>query len=120
MSEKYHHLAQLRHKELSQGLDPFRKNGDTPKAKNSPVPRLKKLKYAVSKKELQLEVKRISKEINRLPTKEDVQRYSKYPLEYYENYFISWGEVCAAARTTGMVEIRTPSKKKNIPQLELF
>ncbi|MBN2212417.1 MAG: site-specific DNA-methyltransferase [Sedimentisphaerales bacterium] len=121
LSEKYHKIAQERHKELLWGLDPFRKNGDTPKAKNSSVPRLKKQKYLVPKKELQLEVKRIVQKIGKLPTKEEVKRYSKYPIEYYENYFISWGEVCAAARTTGMVETRKSNKNnpKN-KQLELF
>ncbi|MEW6093600.1 MAG: hypothetical protein AB1531_06505, partial [Chloroflexota bacterium] len=28
----------------------------------------------------------------------------QYPIEYYDSYFVSWGEVCAAARTTGMTE----------------
>ena len=60
--------------------------------------------YAVSKKVLQLEVKRIAAELGRLPTKDDVKELSEYPLEYYEQYFVSCGEVCAAARTTGMTE----------------
>jgi site-specific DNA-methyltransferase (adenine-specific) len=29
---------------------------------------------------------------------------SNFPIEYFEKYFFSWGEVCAAARTTGMTE----------------
>ncbi len=121
LSEKYHIIAQERHKELLWGLDPFRKNGDTPKAKNSSVPRLKKQKYIIPKKELQLEVKRIVQEIGKMPTKEEVEKYSKYPIEYYENYFISWGEVCAAARTTGMKETRRPDKREGKNrQLELF
>ena len=40
----------------------------------------------------------------------------------YEDYFISWGEVCAAARTTGMTERRNRKEKvaKKHNQLELF
>ena len=86
------------------GVDPFGKIDTVPTAKNSPVARLPKQKYQVSKKALQLEVKRIAYEIGHLPTKEDVARLSEYPIEYFEQYFVSWGEVCAAARTTGMTE----------------
>ena len=122
LSDYYHKIAQKRHKELSQGLDPFRKNCSTPKAKNSPVPRLKKQKYEVPKKVLQLEVRNIAKKIGKLPTREDVEKYSKYPLKFYDQYFISWGEVCAAARTTGMNETRDTKGKelKNQYQYELF
>jgi site-specific DNA-methyltransferase (adenine-specific) len=64
-----------------------------------------KQRYEVSKKTLQLDVKRIALELGRLPTREEVQARSKYPMEYFEKYFVSWGEVCAAARTTGMSEL---------------
>lgn len=104
LSLQYHQIAQQRHAELSDGGDPFGKVMAIPKAKNSSVQRLQKQKYAVSKKVLQLEVKRIAIELGRLPTKEEVKEFSQYPLEYYEQYFVSWGEVCAAARTTGMTE----------------
>lgn len=122
LSDYYHAIAQERHKELSQGLDPFRKNGCTPKAKNSPVPRLKKQKYEVPKKVLQLEVKKIAQIVGRLPTKEEVEKYSNYPIKFYSEYFVSWGEVCAAARTTGMIETRKKREKerKKHYQLELF
>jgi site-specific DNA-methyltransferase (adenine-specific) len=104
LSKQYHELALKRHEQMARGIDPFGKVDSVPLAKNSPVQRLPKQKYQVSKKSLQLEVKRIAKEIGRLPTKEDVQQRSEYPLEYFEKYFVSWGEVCAAARTTGMSE----------------
>jgi DNA modification methylase len=104
---QYHKLATERHKEVENGLDPFRKMERVLESKNSPVPRLAKQKYVVPKKTLQLEVKRIAASLNRLPTKEDLIKYGKYPFEYYERYFVSWGEVCAAARTTGMKETRT-------------
>jgi hypothetical protein len=41
-----------------------------------------------------------------LPTREEVEQQSQYPIRYFDEYFISWGEVCAAARTTGMKETR--------------
>lgn len=104
LSTQYHEIALQRHGQLAQGLDPFGKMDAVPTAKNSPVQRLPKRKYRVSKKELQLEVKRIAREIGHLPSKDEVGRLSKFPLEYFEKYFVSWGEVCAAARTTGMSE----------------
>jgi hypothetical protein len=58
-----------------------------------------------------------------VPTKEDVIQHSKYPIEYFENYFIDWGEVTAAARTTGMTEHRkngNGSYPISEPQLRLF
>jgi DNA methylase/Homing endonuclease associated repeat len=106
LSEYYHDMAQNRHGELASGIDPFRKNDETPKTKNSRVKRLEKQVYEVSKKELQLEVKQIAQSIGRKPTKEDIIEWSQYPIEYYENYFTSWGEVTAAARATGMTEYK--------------
>ena len=94
LSEYYHNITTQRHKELDSGLDPFRKNNDdSPKAKNNPVERLKKQKYEVSKTVLQLEVKTISKRLGHIPTKEEVTHLSKFPMEYFENYFISWGRL---------------------------
>ena len=77
----------------------------------------------MSKKVLQLEVKNISKRLGHIPTKEEVSENSKYPIEYFENYFTSWGEVTAAARTTGMTEIKQDiNGEYKIPehQLRLF
>jgi site-specific DNA-methyltransferase (adenine-specific) len=34
-----------------------------------------------------------------------VKATSKYPIEYFDSYFVSWGEVCAAARHDGMSEL---------------
>jgi site-specific DNA-methyltransferase (adenine-specific) len=104
VSQQYHEIALKRHQQLEAGIDPFAKGQQTPKAKNSPVQRLPKQKYQVSKKTLQLEVKRIANEIGRLPTRDEVSQFSQFPVEYFDQYFISWGEVCAAARTTGMSE----------------
>lgn len=104
LSSQYHEIALLRHEQMSLGIDPFGKVDTVPTAKNSPVQRLPKQKYRVSKKTLQLDVKRIAQEIGHLPTREEVRQLSRYPIEYFEKYFVSWGEVCAAARTTGMSE----------------
>ncbi|MCX6381916.1 MAG: DNA methyltransferase, partial [Armatimonadetes bacterium] len=106
-SEQYHNLALQRHHQYECGQDPFEKTESVPQAKNSRVPRMPTQKYLVSKKQLQLEVRRIAKQVGRLPTKEDVKAHSAYSLEYFEKYFSSWGEVCAAARTTGMSELPT-------------
>lgn len=105
LSEYYHGIATNRHNELRSGKDPFRKNNDTPKSKNSYVRRVEKQKYAVDKKTLQLEVKRLAKRLGRIPSREDVIEFTEYKIEYFDNYFVSWSEVTAAARTTGMEKV---------------
>ncbi len=77
----------------------------------------------MSKKVLQLEIRTLSKIIGHIPTKEEVIKHSKYPIEYFENYFIDWGEVTAAARTTGMTEFKKDGNgtyQISEPQLRLF
>lgn len=123
LSQYYHELASKRHQELRVGIDPFGKNnGETPKAKNSPVARLKKQKYHVSKKTLQLEIKKIASELGHIPSKQEVEKLSHYPMDYYEKYFINWAEVTAAARTTGMTEFKKGKvdKDEDQKQLRLF
>jgi DNA modification methylase len=104
ISKRYHNLAIKRHKRLNDGKDPFEKVNQIPNAKNSPVQRLPKQRYKVSKKTLQLEVKQIAEEIGRLPRREDVLGRTKYPIKYFDDFFASWGEVCAAARAVGFVK----------------
>jgi len=113
LSSQYHGIAVRRHEQLVQGVNPFAKMAAVPTAKNSSVQRLPKQKYQVSKKVLQLEVKRIANEIGHLPSKDDVRQLSKFPIEYFEQYFVSWGEVCAAARTTGMSETRETAENEH-------
>ncbi len=121
ISEQYRSLAQTRHEEVLMGFDPFRKVDRILTAKNSPVPRMLKQKYVVPKKTLQLEVKRVAGLLGHLPTREEVKKHGGYPIEYFDKYFVSWGEVCAAARTTGMSEDRTPAPSKSSDrQFELF
>lgn len=104
ISPQYHALALQRHEQLERGQDPFGKQDVVPVSKNSRVSRLPKQQYEVSKKTLQLDVKRIAQQLGRLPTREDVKQMSSYSIDFFDNYFASWGEVCAAARTTGMSE----------------
>jgi DNA modification methylase len=103
---KYHEITAQRHAEIALGLDPFRKEARPLTAKNSPVARLKKQKYTVPKKTLQLEVRRVAELLGHIPNRAEVIALGKYPIVYYDNYFSSWGEVCAAARTMGMTETR--------------
>jgi site-specific DNA-methyltransferase (adenine-specific) len=117
----YYELSLQRHNELRTGIDPFGKRDNSPKAKNSYVPRVKRQNYVISKKELQLEIKNISNKIGHIPSKEEVIKLGKYPIKYYEEYFLNWAEVCAAARTTGMQEVRIVKSDKNIDhQLKIF
>lgn len=120
LSEKYYNLSIERQTELASGIDPFRKQDITPIAKNSYVKRLQKQKYAVDKKTLQLEVKQISIKLQRIPNREDVITHSIYPIEYYDNYFINWAEVTAAARTTGMENVENRKDYVDKEQLRLF
>lgn len=126
LSEKYHQIALTRHEEIRQGMDPFRKAERELTEKNSRVPRMAQQRYEVPKKTLQLEVRRVARQLHRLPSREDMIQYGKYPIRYYDDYFASWGEVCAAARHEGMVETKNGKEVNGIPtvsgprQLGLF
>ncbi len=120
LSEQYHKLALTRHQQVVRGEDPFGKRDEVPTSKNSPVQRLPKQNYLVSKKTLQLEVRRIAHQLGRLPTRDEVRALCKYPVEMYDKYFVSWGEVCAAARTTGMTEYPKALSKREKQQVLAF
>ena len=107
LSKRYHNLAVKRHKLLKRRKNPFASTNETPRSKNSPVARLPKRKYKVSKKDLQLDVRRIANMLGRVPKREDVERLSSFSIRYFDQYFVSWAEACAAARTTGMMETVT-------------
>lgn len=115
-SEKYWNLSNQRHQEILDGLDPFRKMERILTSKNSPVPRLEKQVYKVPKKTLQLEVKRVAGEIGHIPSRDELVKCGKYSIEYYDKYFVSWGEVTAAARTTGMTEKRNGNDEHEVIQ----
>jgi site-specific DNA-methyltransferase (adenine-specific) len=120
LSEYYYGITQKRHSDLRNGIDPFGKNDEVPKAKNSYVERLKKQTYVVDKKTLQLDVKEIALEIGKIPTRADVIEHSQYPIEYFDNYFINWSEVTAAARTTGMHQVENKKEYLSTQQLRIF
>jgi len=115
-AEKYWNLSNERHQEILDGLDPFRKMERVLTSKNSPVPRLEKQVYKVPKKTLQLEVKRVAAELGHIPSRDELIKYGRYSIEYYDKYFVSWGEVTAAARTTGMTEKRKADNGHEVTQ----
>jgi site-specific DNA-methyltransferase (adenine-specific) len=121
LSEKYHSIAEQRHSDLKRGRDPFAKNDETPKSKNSRVARLKKQKYQVPKKTLQLEVREIAFKLGKKPDREDVIKFSQYPIHYFDEYFIDWGEVCGAIGDKGMIEdpLQPLSVVSKVQQTEL-
>src|SRR5207253_443771 len=80
LSDEYHRLSMARHDLLQRGGDPFAKTAAVPRSKNSPVRRVGRGEYAVPKKTLQLEVRRIAHTLGRLPTRDEVERLSKYPI----------------------------------------
>lgn len=120
LSNYYYGITQKRHDDIKKGIDPFGKHNETPKAKNSYVKRLKKQTYEVDKKTLQLDVKRIAIEIGKIPSRLEVVENSIYPIEYFDNYFINWSEVTAAARTTGMQKVEYQTDYQSNQQLRLF
>ena len=108
-SPRYHRLALARHELVRTKGDPFAKLAYVPAAKNSRVRRAGRaggiLRYEVPKKKLQLEVRRVAQLLGgRLPSRAELRDRGRFPIRYYDEYFASWGEVCAAARTTGMSE----------------
>ncbi len=121
-SEKYWTMAEERHQEITNGLDPFRKEERVLISKNSPVPRLMKQVYKIPKKTLQLEVKRVAALLGHIPSRNELIEHGKYPIKFYDSYFVSWGEVTAAARTTGMTErrIKVVDQAADAEQLRLL
>jgi site-specific DNA-methyltransferase (adenine-specific) len=98
LSSQYHAIALARHKEIEQGIDPFRIETRPLTSKNSYVPRVTKRNYQVSKKTLQLDVVRVAHILDRAPTRADIEQYGNYPIQFYDEYFLSWSEASAAVR----------------------
>jgi len=118
LSLEYHQLAHSRHLEIQNFEDPFGKRNVSPISKNSRVKRLEKRRYEISKRDLQIEVKRISTLLGRIPSRDDVVKHTRYSIEFFDDYFLSWAEVTAAARTTGMSESKNKLKiERNQPVL---
>lgn len=104
ISEQYYDIAEEKHSQLNSGADPFSKSTQSisPPSSNS-------TEYKIPKRDLQLDVKNISENLGKIPTKDEVEEHSRYAIEYYEDYFESWSEVTKAAKTTGMSETRKSS-----------
>lgn len=58
----------------------------------------KKSLRAVTKKELQLELRDLAQSLGRLPTEEDVETMSKYGLQVFRETFLTWGKALKAAK----------------------
>jgi DNA modification methylase len=52
----------------------------------------------VTKRKLQLELKRLAQLLNRVPMKSDIEQFSLFSLEAYETSFTSWTEALKAAK----------------------
>jgi site-specific DNA-methyltransferase (adenine-specific) len=69
-----------------------------------PLPQsLPRQRRGVTKRKLQLELKRLTMLLNRLPTRADVEQFSEYRLEQFEQRFESWSEALKAAKTVNPV-----------------
>ncbi len=58
----------------------------------------KRRKQKIAKSHLQLELKRLSVLLDRLPTQADIEQFSDYKLEAFNQVFTSWGEALKAAK----------------------
>ena len=79
----------------------------------------------VTKRKLQLELKRLAQELGRVPTLRDVEQFSAYDLQSFENAFASWSEGLKAAKifvhsaTTIVDSLRIQYQKIRNASLEL-
>lgn len=105
LDPNYHEMSVKRHQEIAEGKNPFRKEKRNLAAKNSTVPRVQEGRRRYSKKEIQLDVKAVAENLGRMPTKKEYLKSGQFSSYVIETYFFTWGEACAAARTTGMTEL---------------
>ena len=104
IDEEYHKIALARHGEIERGLDPFRKQAKILESKNTTVPRVAQDRSEVSKKQLQLDVRRVSEIVGASPTQDQYAEYGEYPLVLVKERFSRWTDVCAAVRVEGVKE----------------
>jgi hypothetical protein len=74
---------------------------------------------------LQLELQELTLELKRLPTKEDVEKFSRYKVSDFESVFSTWSKALKAAKLvnpkTG--ELKASGIQKSVAgkrQLKLF
>jgi len=58
----------------------------------------------VMKKDLQLELVRLARVLERPPTREDVIEHGKYPIELYDDAFTTWSKALGAVRVMARSE----------------
>jgi DNA modification methylase len=75
---------------------------------------------AASKRALQLELKRLTLLLGRLPSMADVERLSKYAPAVFEQAFDSWSVALKAARTALAASPESDTNSMNAEQLEMF
>ena len=59
---------------------------------------VKQTSHSITKKALQLELRKLTMDLGRLPTPEDVKEKSRYSLDLYLSTFPSWGKALKAAK----------------------
>lgn len=118
--EKYHVITSERHNDVLLGLDPFRKNDISAdqKTKNNEEKRNSSPKPSngLTKRKVQLQIKALATELNKIPTLEDALEHLDIPKDFYETYFKSWSEVVSAAKTTGMNENKRDKQEDQIKE----
>jgi hypothetical protein len=74
----------------------------------------------VSKRALQIELQRLAKMLGRLPSKRDVEMFSKHPLATFEEIFHSWGAALKAAKNIASDSPHLALAPEQTCQLEIF
>ncbi len=59
---------------------------------------IKRSPRSITKKALQLELRRLTRDLGRLPSQKDVEENSQYDLEIYLDTFSTWGKALKAAK----------------------
>lgn len=92
--------------------------------KTRPRPARAARRNRVSKRRLQIELKRLAVSLGRLPSRADVRALSLYDLQLFDDAFASWNVALKAARTVadeaGLLAAARSSLAPRWQQLELF
>lgn len=98
----YYKTSVARHKLLSKGGDPFERSNAKSTSHNKGYRLIKRKKYDIPKKVLQLEVKRLAINLGHCPSKTELRKLGKYDMKYYYGNFRDWAEITVAARRSGL------------------
>ena len=102
-----------RHATLNKRGDPFARQAAR-STSSSKGYRKKKTQNQVPKRELQIEVKRVANVLGRCPSKRELGKMGKYPLEVYFANFEDWAEITVATRRTGISK-KVPNGDRSYP-----